>query len=101
MRVIQLKIPSTTTPCFQFFDEILQFTHFKCLKKLKSNPNKVTNHRCKIPIIRKEIKMRIFPIMIDTPMQIIYDITNVSLISENKKKHEGELQQKGKGGSQV
>ncbi len=47
--------------------------------------------------------MRIIPIMIDTPMQIIYDITDVSSIGENKNKHEGGggFPQKGKGGSQV
>jgi hypothetical protein len=61
------------------------------------------NDRCKTPIILKELKMRIIPIMIDTPMQIIYDITDVSSIGENKNKHEGGggFPQKGKGGSQV
>ncbi len=73
------------------------FTQFHCLKKLTPTPNKIMNDRCKTPII---LKMRIISIIIDTPMQIIYDIRNVSLISENKNKHGG-LPQKGKGGSQV
>jgi hypothetical protein len=55
------------------------------------------NDRYKTPIILKEFKMRIIPKMIDTPMQIVYDIRNVSLITENKNKHEGGCHRKGRG----